>query len=126
MPRAPQRCSPSCSNLKGNCPVHKPARIPWEGSTRKDSGFLDSAEWRRQRRRVLYRDNENGGCQLQISEDCTRVATQVDHTMPVWYTRTERVSDDELQGVCKKCHDLKSSYEGVAAKRIKREDGFFQ
>lgn len=119
MPKAPQRCRHDCPNIKGQCEEHRPKRIPWKGSTRKDSGFLDSAEWRRQKRRVLHRANKLGdGCELKISPECTVEATQVDHKIPVWYTRVDKVEDDELQGVCAKCHQMKSSYEGVQAKRI--------
>jgi 5-methylcytosine-specific restriction endonuclease McrA len=121
MPRAPKRCSPTCPKpvvAKGKCADHQPARIPWEN--KRERVFLKSAEWQRQRRRVLYRDNTYyGGCQLAF-DGCTKVATQVDHKLPTWYTGQEQVSDDELQGVCKGCHDVKSSYEGVQAKKIKK------
>lgn len=121
MPKAPQRCSPTCSNIKGKCQEHKPARIAWKDSRRKESGFLDSAEWRRQKRRVITRANkERGGCELRISEKCTGVARECDHKLPVWYTGEDKVSDDDLQGVCSPCHRMKSSFEGVQAKRIKR------
>lgn len=118
MPRANQRCSPTCPNIKGKCPEHKPVRIPWENKRERE--FLKSAEWARQRRRVLYRDNTyNDGCQLRLI-GCTGLATQVDHKTPTWYTQVEEVDDSELQGVCKTCHDQKSSFEGVQAKKIKK------
>lgn len=120
MPKAPQRCQHGCPNVKGKCEEHRPKRVNWKDSKRKESGFLDSAEWRRQKRRVLHRANKNDGCELKISPDCTYVATQVDHVIPVWYTKQEQVTDDQLAGVCKKCHDKKSSFEGVQAKKIKR------
>lgn len=121
MPKAPQRCRHDCPNIKGKCPEHKPERIAWKDSKRKESGYLDSAEWRRQCRRVLYRENTyNGGCQLRIPGVCTGTATQVDHIVPVWYTKQDKVADEDLQGVCKECHAVKSSYEGVQAKKIKR------
>lgn len=124
MPRAPARCSPTCKNpifKYGKCKDHQPVKIPWENKNERP--FLSSPEWARQRRRVLYRDNTyHGGCQLHLTSDCTRVATQVDHKLPAWYAG-EQVSDDDLQGVCKPCHDLKSSFEGVQAKRIKKENG---
>lgn len=125
MPRAPSRCSPTCPKpiyKYGKCRDHQPERIPWE--TKRDRPYLSTPEWSRQRRRVLYRDNTyHGGCQLHIPGVCTTVATQVDHKVPTWYTGVEQVSDDELQGVCKPCHDLKSSYEGVQAKKIKKARG---
>ena len=122
MPRAKQRCSPTCPNIKGECPKHKPVRVPWENKRERE--FLKSAEWQRQRRRVLHRDNEeNGGCQLRF-DGCTLTATQVDHKMPTWYTGQEQVGDDDLQGVCAFCHGIKTSYEGVQAKRIKKARGY--
>lgn len=119
LPRAPSRCSPTCPNpvfRAGKCKEHQPQRIPWE--SKREREYLKSAEWNRQRKRVLYRDNTfNGGCQLGF-DGCTKKAEQVDHKMPTWYTGVEEVTDEELQGVCKKCHDIKSSFEGVQAKKI--------
>jgi 5-methylcytosine-specific restriction enzyme A len=122
MPKAPQRCSPTCSNIKGKCSDHKPQRVAWKDSTRKDSGYLDSVKWKRQRRRVLFRDGNT--CRLCGASD----AQHVDHIIPVWYTRRDEVTDDELQTLCESCHQKKSSYEGVQAKRIKRlnQDGSFR
>jgi 5-methylcytosine-specific restriction protein A len=126
MPKAPSRCSPTCPNKivkYGKCTDHQPVKIPWEN--KRERPFLSSPAWQRQRRRVLYRDNTfNGGCQLQIPGVCAKIATQVDHMLPAWYAG-EEVTDEELQGVCKPCHDKKSSFEGVQAKKIKkmRNDG---
>lgn len=125
MPRAPSRCSPTCANpifKYGRCTKHQPEKIPWKD--KKERPFLHTAEWDRQRRRVLYRDNKyRDGCQLKISDKCTGVAEQVDHIVPTWYTRIEQVDDMELQGVCKPCHDKKSSFEGVQAKKIRKFNG---
>lgn len=127
MPKAPSRCSPTCPNRifkYGKCKDHQPIKVPWE--TKRERPFLSTPEWQRQRKRVLYRDNTfNGGCQLQIPGVCSEKATQVDHKIPTWYTNVEQVEDDDLQGVCKPCHDKKSSFEGVQAKKIKkmRENG---
>lgn len=121
MPRAKQRCSPSCSKIKGECPEHKPQRVPWENKRERE--FLKTAQWSRQRRRILHRDNNDGGCQLRF-EGCTLIATQVDHKVPTWYTDQEEVDDDDLQGVCESCHQKKSSFEGVQAKKIKKARGY--
>jgi 5-methylcytosine-specific restriction endonuclease McrA len=125
MPRAPKRCSITCPNpatLKGKCSEHQPLRVAWQKtSDSPDRSFLKTAEWTRQRLRVLYRDNtHHGGCQLAILPGCTKVATTVDHKIPVWYGRADEVEDEALQGLCAYCHQQKSSYEGVQAKRIKR------
>lgn len=120
MPRAPARCSPSCPNpiwKYGRCKEHQPERIPWE--SKREREFLKSAEWERQRRRVLKRDKFF--CQLCGRSD----SRHVDHIIPVWYTGKEQVEDDELQTLCESCHAHKSSFEGVQAKRIQkmRKDG---
>lgn len=115
MPRAPKRCSPTCPKpvvTKGRCADHQPAKIPWEN--KRERAFLKSAEWERQRRRILYRDGYV--CQLCGAEN----SKHVDHIVPTWYTGKEQVEDDELQTLCASCHGKKSSFEGVQAKRIKR------
>lgn len=122
MPRAPRKCNSrgcfSKATFRGRCDEHQPIRIPWQ-KKEPPREFLKTKEWTLQRRRVLYRDNTfNGGCQLKLDK-CTIKATSVDHKVPVWYSGEERVSDEELQGLCFNCHQKKSSYEGVQAKRIK-------
>lgn len=118
MPRAPARCSPTCPNkiIKyGRCQDHQPVKKAWQGSNRQ-SEFLRSAEWQRQRRRVLFRDKKI--CQICGAGD----SHHVDHIIPQWYGG-EQVEDDRLQTLCERCHNRKSSYEGVQAKRIKKEYG---
>lgn len=114
MPRAPSRCSRTCPNpifKYGRCKEHQPEKVAWEGSKRQ-SAFIKSAEWQRQRRRIIFR--EKGLCQLCKAPD----SRSVDHIIPVWYTGIEQVPDDQLQLLCESCHGKKSSYEGVQAKRI--------
>lgn len=129
MPRAPQRCSPGCKEKVvrgGKCEIHQPPRIPWvkteETPDRSSPGaYRNSADWRRQRRRILYRDNTyNGGCQGRYVEDCTGTATTVDHIAPVWYIGHDEVDDNDLQGLCETCHNFKSSRDGYFAKMHKR------
>lgn len=119
MPRAPKRCSPTCPNVitkYGKCDDHQPVKVPWEGSKRK-TDFLNSAEWERQRRRIIFR--EKGHCQI-----CGKPNSRhVDHIIPVWFTKKEQVEDHELQLLCESCHANKSSFEGVQAKRIKKLNG---
>lgn len=118
MPRAPMRCSPTCPKPAfryGKCRDHQPQREAWAGKRERE--FLKSAEWDRQRRRVLFRDDHT--CQICGASD----ANHVDHIIPVWYTKKEQVTDDELQTLCESCHTKKSSYEGVQAKKIRRANG---
>lgn len=119
MPRAPSRCSPTCPKpiIKyGKCEDHQPEKKAWAGSNR-DSAFRQSAEWQRQRRRVLHRDKYS--CQLCGASD----SRHVDHIIPQYYTGREQVTDEELQTLCEKCHAAKSSFEGVQAKKIKKLKG---
>lgn len=116
MPKAPSRCGPKCPKKivkYGKCEDHQPIKVPWQGSKRQ-SEFIKSAEWERQRRRIIFR--EEGKCQYCGARD----SRHVDHIIPVWFTKKEQVSDDELQLLCEDCHAKKSSYEGVQAKRIKK------
>lgn len=115
MPRAPSRCSPTCPKpifKYGKCKDHQPERVPWE--SKRERSFLKSAEWERQRRRIIHRDK--GFCQLCGASN----ARSVDHIIPTWYTQKEQVTDEELQLLCEKCHTAKSSFEGVQARRIKK------
>lgn len=115
MPRAPKRCSFECPKpvfKYGKCKDHQPIKTPWAGSKRQTE-FFRSEAWQRQRRRIIFRDKT---CQLCGSHD----ARSVDHILPVWYTGVEEVTDEQLQLLCKSCHDKKSSFEGVQAKRIKK------
>jgi len=50
-------------------------------------------------------------------------ATQVDHKVPVWYSGRDKATDKELAAICEPCHRLKSSYEGVTAKKFKAMKG---
>lgn len=121
MPKAPSRCSRTCPKpivKYGKCEIHQPVKVPWQGSKRQTE-FFRSAEWERQRKRILFRDERT--CRICGAGD----SHHVDHIIPQWYGG-EVVSDDELQTLCKKCHDRKSSYEGVQAKRIKKANGNVQ
>lgn len=116
MPKAPSRCGPKCPNKivkYGKCSDHQPVKVAWQGSNRQ-SEFFKSAEWQRQRRRIIFRDK--GNCQLCGKSN----SKDVDHIIPVWFTGKEQVDDHELQLLCYDCHKAKSSFEGVQAKRIKR------
>lgn len=125
MPRANKRCGISCPKpvfRGGKCLDHQPPRIPWVKTEESpDRSHLKTAEWQRQRRRILYRDNtHNGGCQLRL-EGCTELATTVDHIAPVWYRGADEVDDNDLQGLCETCHNFKSSRDGYFAKMEKKK-----
>lgn len=125
MPRAPQRCGPSCNKKVvrgGKCIDHQPPRIPWVKTEESpDRSYLKTQEWQRQRRRILFRDNTyNGGCQGHYVDGCTIKATTVDHIAPVWYVGADEVDDNDLQGLCEPCHNFKSSRDGYFAKLRKQ------
>lgn len=126
MPRAPKRCSEKKCTSKvtrgGKCNDHQPPRIPWQKSENSpDRSYLNTQEWKRQRVRVLFRDNNhNGGCQGRLVDDCTGIAVEVDHINPVWYSGVDEVDDNDLQGLCTPCHRYKTSLDGYFAKMIKQ------
>lgn len=62
--------------------------------------------WEATRRRILERDNYR--CQLGY-DGCTIYATEVDHLIPM-ANRVDH-SDENLQAVCKHCHNQKTRKE---------------
>jgi 5-methylcytosine-specific restriction protein A len=98
MPRAPKIC-PRCPNLQP-CPDHE--RKPWEGSTRRSRLPRD---WPKRRIHILQRDPICNVC-------CNALSVEVDHIEPGDDHRFEN-----LQGICKDCHDRKTQDEAAAGRR---------
>ena len=69
---------------------------------------------------VLTRDDHL--CQACLSRDRVTPANQVDHIVP----RAKGGSDDmdNLQALCKPCHDAKTKTEARTSKRFVRDDGW--
>lgn len=78
----------------------------WAGSTRKDRL---PANWDSEIRPAVLR-RDAGWCRLRF-EDCTGLASHVDHVQPGDDHRLEN-----LQAACPSCHTIKSAREGAAAR----------
>ena len=110
MRAAKKRCNaPGCPNLTmgKHCPEHttqfeqkRRARFPREGSTKRGYG----AVWQRIRLVVLERDPWCCHCRTQPSVD-------VDHVKPKAAGGTDEL--ENLQGICKACHQKKTRYEAA-------------
>lgn len=99
MPRAPKVCAtPGCPHPQP-CPDHRPK--PWAGSTRRKRL---PKNWNRITRRILRRDPMCKVCGVAPSVEVDHIQRGDDH------------SPGNLQGICKRCHAIKSSREGNAAK----------
>lgn len=81
----------------------------WAGSDRRDR--LPS-NWRKIRARILARDPICVLCGVRPSEFCDHIVAKADDH-----------SDAGLQGLCRPCHDQKSSAEGLAARRANPRPG---
>jgi 5-methylcytosine-specific restriction endonuclease McrA len=121
MPRAPSKClkCPKKATFRGYCDEHQLPREVWvKTSNSPDRSYLKTSEWEAQKLRIFDRDKWL--CQYKITPKCVTYATQVDHKVPVWYSGRDVAEDDELAAICVECHKVKSSYEGVQAKKFKQ------
>lgn len=84
--------------------------MAWETSDRR-AGL--PSDWSTRRRCALQRDGYR--CQLGL-RGCTEKATDVDHIR-----RGNDHADDNLQSVCRHCHNQKTAAESAARKRQLRE-----
>jgi 5-methylcytosine-specific restriction protein A len=73
--------------------------------SRQSRGY--GAEWEQTRKRILCRDK--GLCQPCLKAGRPRPAKQVDHIVPKFEGGTD--ADDNLQSICKDCHDAKTAAE---------------
>lgn len=69
---------------------------------------------------VLTRDDHL--CQACLSRDRVTPANQVDHIVPRAKGGTDDM--DNLQSLCKPCHDAKSKTETHTSQRLTRNDGW--
>lgn len=100
MARAKKVCSvPHCPELQP-CPEHE--KEPWAGSTRRSE--LPS-NWESIRRRILDRDPACKVCDNALSTEVDHIHDPHDH------------SDENLQGICSRCHTDKTQREAALARR---------
>ena len=70
------------------------------------------SDWDKTRIRILKRDN--GLCQPCLKQGRVTEAKQVDHKVPKFEGGTD--DDDNLQSICKPCHDAKTQAEALRAR----------
>lgn len=119
LPARPCR-HPGCTALvrdgSGYCLEHQADRkrgtfADPERGTRQQRGY--GSEWVRARVRILSRDS--GLCQVCLKRGQVTRATQVDHTIPKAEGGTD--ADENLQAICKSCHQAKTADESRRARR---------
>jgi 5-methylcytosine-specific restriction protein A len=91
-------------------PVH--GKRPWESGRISSSQRGYGSTWRRLRAMILSRDPLCTSC---LQADRVTPSVMVDHITP----RSLGGEDTEanLQGLCRRCHEIKSSREGREAQR---------
>lgn len=117
MPKAaPKPCSsPGCGALvhdgSGRCAKHpKPVWAQTHSVKRKTGRWLQQA-----RARLFARDPLCADCQRQ---GIVRLATQRDHIVPLAEGGTD--DDDNVQGLCDACHEMKSKHESARGQSRRR------
>lgn len=75
--------------------------------SRHERGY--GSEWERLRKRILSRDK--GLCQPCLRQGKPRPAQAVDHIVPKSKGGTD--DDDNLQAICKACHQVKTQAEAA-------------
>ena len=112
---APRPCKhPGCGQLvrdgSGYCLAHQGDKVIGKFADRRrgsrhERGY--GSDWERTRKRILMRDK--GLCQPCLRVGRPRPARQVDHIVPKFEGGTD--DDDNLQSICKECHDGKTAAE---------------
>lgn len=125
MPRsAPKPCR-VCGRLvhdgSGRCDEHKVRDNTFADrrrGSRHERGY--GTEWERTRERILERDG--GLCQPCVRAERVTPAVAVDHITPKAEGGTD--DDDNLQSICKCCHDVKTAAENQRARARGLAAGF--
>tara|TARA_R100000541_G_scaffold12033_3_gene20350 strand:+ start:7996 stop:8289 length:294 start_codon:yes stop_codon:yes gene_type:complete len=89
----------------------------WHSSTKETRKQYGSAQWKRTRSAVLARDNHL--CQVCISRGILSPAKIVDHITPQHLQRFNFFDLNNLQAICKPCHDIKTAEEAKQARSAK-------
>lgn len=120
MPNLPPRpCThPRCRKMqtkRGKCDDHQ-QHGGWQSSESKDERY--GINWRAIRKRIMSRDH-------QLCQACKRAkryvqAKYVDHIIPKFEGGTD--DDQNLEAICKVCHDKKSAQEAVRGRRAAAEN----
>lgn len=87
--------------------------------SRQSRGY--DAAWEKRRKRILSRDK--GLCQPCLKENRYRPAKQVDHiankaaARAMGWTEDQIEDDDNLQSICKLCHEAKTQAEAQRSRK---------
>ncbi|MDE1161917.1 MAG: HNH endonuclease [Acidobacteriaceae bacterium] len=110
--RAKRACKqPNCSELvdNGYCNNHKQHTNDydrWRGQS-QTRGYDN--DWRRIRLIALRRDRYL--CQHCLRDGLVTPAIDVDHIIPISVDPTRRLDIDNLQSLCRPCHNIKTAIE---------------
>lgn len=88
-----------------------------QGLTTTERGY--GAQWRHMRDAVMHRDNYL--CQVCLADGIYTTASEVDHIKPKSDGGTDEI--DNLQAICKSCHQEKTKAEAVRGFLSHREGG---
>lgn len=111
--KAKSPCShPSCPNLTTDryCDKHRKQRYTENNRIAhktRDAGFYNRAQWKKVRRQQLIREPL---CRECMKDNKITQATVVDHITPRSKGGAD-YDDDNLQSLCKRCHDRKTARE---------------
>ncbi|MBB3142814.1 HNH endonuclease [Halomonas organivorans] len=105
--RAPM-CASKTTDNHGYCDAHAHLAVGWNQKRQAKSG-RGGRPWRRQRDRILRRDN--GLCQPCWRAGRVTPAIEVDHIVNL--AAGGSGSDDNLEAICGPCHKAKTQEEAL-------------
>lgn len=112
MPRKPKRmCSyPGCPELTEGiyCGKHQKEETKKYNRNRKFKKLYNSSRWQRLRKKVLTKHPLCVECE---KKGILTPATEVDHIVPHHGSEALFWDEDNLQALCKSCHDKKTAKE---------------
>lgn len=85
---------------------------------KQSTDFYNSKPWRLTKKAALDRDNYL--CVHCLSRSKTTAAEEVDHIIPIKVDWTKRLSTDNLQSLCCKCHRVKTRADKLKYKELNR------
>tara|TARA_R100000951_G_C2638532_1_gene180103 strand:+ start:1154 stop:1519 length:366 start_codon:yes stop_codon:yes gene_type:complete len=119
MPQSPPRACKRCG--VAGCTKHKPNKV-WHSSTKETRKQYGSAQWKRTRSAVLARDGHL--CQVCIAQGILSPAKIVDHITPQHKQQFSFYDMNNLQAICKPCHDTKTAEEARESRGLQAKPDF--
>lgn len=114
LPKSPcRKCGVATANRNGYCDKHQDNAVGWKrrqvGTTTTQRGY--GAAWRAIRLSIIARDKQCVNCR---DNGFISPIHCIDHVIPKWLGGTD--SPDNLQGLCKPCHDEKTMQESKSSR----------